>query len=502
MDAKTGAASNSGTESDDQSRRWRSLWRIHFYSGMFAMPFVVVMALTGLVILYTQPIQDAVDGRLRTVPKATQVVSYDIQASAVEQRFPNAKILSLTPPVSSSQSTAFDLDDGSKAGRQVFVNPHTGAVLGSVNKGGGVVGFANRMHGFLNASSYKISLPTVSAFWDHGAVMRPYVLGDLMLEMLGGWTLVLIMSGIYLWWPRRRSAAADRGNARKRFGIRRGVTGRARWRDLHGFSGVLMLGALALTIVSGMAWSTYWGPNFTALANSISPNAWTDSPASVLGVRGDLDRLGNATPWNTADRPIPASYATPTDGSAPAPLSLDSVVAIAKRESMKPGFIVKLPTNKVDETTGTTLYGSFTISNSWPRKTGEGRDLFLDQFSGTTRAEQTGSGYGKVSYAMDTLVNTHMGTQLGLVNRIVMTAMCILSLWSVFSALVMFRKRRRPGTLGVPRRPVDVRLARRVALTAAAMGVVFPVWGLSAAVVLGFDRLAIRRTRLRSVFGQ
>jgi uncharacterized iron-regulated membrane protein len=493
---------NDGATSGDGSRRWRSLWRIHFYSGMIAMPFVVVMALTGLVILYTQPIQNALDGHLRKVATSSQVVSYDVQASAVEQRFPEAKITSLTPPVSSSQSTAFDIDDGSKAGREVFVDPHTGAVLGSINKGGGVVGFANRVHGFLNNSAHKVSLPTVSALWDHGAVMRPYVLGDLMLETLGGWTLVLIMSGIYLWWPRRRLNPTATGQVRKRFGIRRGVTGRARWRDLHGFSGVLLLSALAVTIVSGMAWSTYWGPNFTALANAISPNAWTDTPASVIGVRGDLDRLGNTIPWNTADRPIPASYATPADGSTPAPLSLDKVVSIAKQEAMRPGFIVKLPTNKVDETTGATVYGSFTVSNSWPRKTGEGRDLFLDQFSGTTRAEQTGAGYGKVSYAMDTLVNTHMGTQLGLANRIVMTTMCVLSLWSVFSALVMFRKRRRPGTLGVPRRPIDIRLARRVVLTATAMGVVFPIWGLSAAVVLGFDRLAIRRTRLRSVFGQ
>ena len=47
------------------------------------------------------------------------------------------------------------------------------------------------------------SLPTVSALWDGDAVMRDYVVGDLILETLGVWTLALILSGLYLWWPGR-----------------------------------------------------------------------------------------------------------------------------------------------------------------------------------------------------------------------------------------------------------------------------------------------------------
>ena len=87
--------------------------------------------------------------------------------------------------------------------------------------------------------------------------------------------------------------------------------------------------------------------------------------------------------------------------------------------------------------------------------------------------------------------------------RALMTALCVLAIWSVCSALVMFWKRRRPGTLGLPRRPVDVRLARRVSIAALVMAVVFPVWGLTAAVVLAFDRFVIRRTRRLAVaFGQ
>ncbi|NJK42233.1 MAG: PepSY domain-containing protein, partial [Aquincola sp.] len=61
-------------------------------------------------------------------------------------------------------------------------------------------------------------------------------------------------------------------------------------------------------------------------------------------------------------------------------MSLDDIVAIATVDGMKPGFTVFFPANGTDDA-GNPLYGSFTVSNSWPRKTGEARDLFLDQFT-------------------------------------------------------------------------------------------------------------------------
>jgi uncharacterized iron-regulated membrane protein len=482
------------------STRWRSLWRLHFYAGMFSMPFILLMAVTGLVILYSQPIHDLTQGHIREVTPGRSLVSYDAQEHSVELAFPTAKVTAMQVPKDGHHSTIFSLDDGSSAGLEVMVNPYTGNVLGTNKPGSGIVGLSNRLHGFSNNKSLTVSLPTVSALWDHGAVMRPYVVGDLALELMGGWTLVLALSGLYLWWPRK---SATGRNTRKFLRIRRGTKGRARWRDLHGMSGVLLLGALVLTIVSGMAWSTYWGANFSALANKITPNSWTDTPASVLGTKGSLDRLGNQIPWNTGDKPIPASYSpTSADGTVPAPLRLDDVVKIATLEGMKPGYTVNFPSNTKDDTTGNMVYGSFTVSNSWPRKTGEARDLFLDQFTGATLGQNKTYGMGAVSYGMDSLVSTHMGTQLGLIDRIFMTALCVLAIWSVISASVMYTKRRRKGTMGLPRRPVDVKLARGVGIIAITMAIVYPVWGVSAAVVLAFDRFVIRRSRLRRAFGQ
>jgi uncharacterized iron-regulated membrane protein len=73
----------------------------------------------------------------------------------------------------------------------------------------------------------------------------------------------------------------------------------------------------------------------------------------------------------------------------------------------------------------------------------------------------------------------------------------------VISAGTMFWKRRRPGTAGLPRRPVDVRLAKRLAMFLCVFAVAFPTWAVTALVVLAFDRFVIRKVRpLRVAFGQ
>lgn len=504
----TGDADASDGDADvtasSSSRQWRSIWRMHFYAGMFAMPFILLMAVTGLVILYTQPIQDLTQSDLRTVeaPSANAaVISFDDQVAAVEASYPDGAVLDMTPPGDETRTTRFFVEDGSADGLWVFVNPYTGEVLGDAEPAGDIVALSNRLHGTLNNETVTVPLPAVAALWDDGPVMRDYVLGDLVLEILGVWTLVLVLSGLYLWFPRRSRVAAGVG-ARRVWFVRRGVSGRARWRDLHGAGGIVMFAVMVLTIVSGLAWSTYWSEQFSSLADTLTPGEYVDAPASTLGVRGDLDRLGNQIPWNTGDFPIPASYAPANDATMPAPLSLDAVAAIAVDEGMKPGYTISFPSNSADEA-GNPVYGAFTLYNSWPRKTGEARDVFLDQFSGETLAEQSVYGVGTISRGMDYLVSTHMGTQLGIVSRIFMTLLCVLSIWSIISGFVMFWKRRRPGSLGLPRRPVDVRLSKQLTVCACLLAIVFPQWAITALVILGIDRFIIRRVRpLRSLFGQ
>ena len=404
----------------------------------------------------------------------------------------------MTPPRDSGASTIFGLESGDNA----YVNPYTAEVLGKDEAQMTIVRWSNALHGYLNNEAVQVSLPTVSALWDEGPVMRQYVLGDLVLELAGTWIIVLTLTGLYLFWPRKSRAGAAVTNGKKMWSLRVKKKGRAKWRDLHAVPGAVLFTLLLFVAVSGLPWSTYWGPNFTALANEISPNSWTDAPASPIGKKGDLDRLGNKINWNTGDIPIPQSYVPTANENVPAPISLDTVVAIAKQEGMKPNYTAYFPTNATDDA-GAPLYGSFTLSNSWPRKTGEARDVFLSQFTGETLGEQAVYGYGSVSYAVDTTVSLHMGTQWGLFSRILMTLLCLLTVWSIISGGVMYAKRRRKGSLGLPRRPSEVNIGKGLAVIAVVLAIVYPLWGASALIILALDHFVIQKNRrLRPLFGQ
>ena len=480
------------------SKRWRNLWRVHFYSGIIVAPFLVMFAITGLVILYTQPIQDGFQSELRRVDRGSAVVSFDEQAATVETNLPEDPIVSMTPPRDSGASTVFGLDSG----RSAYVNPYTGDFLGADETQTTLVRWSNALHGQLNNDSLTIPLPAVSALWDGEKVMRDYVVGDLVLELAGTWLVILALTGLYLFWPRKSRESKSTVNGKRMWSFRLSKTGRAKWRDLHALPGAILFVMLLFVAASGLPWSTYWGPNFTALANEISPNTWTDAPASALGTKSDLDRLGNKINWNTGDVPIPSSYRPASGADVPEPLSLDAVVKIADMEKMKPNYTVNFPVN-IEDDAGNPLYGSFTLSNSWPRKTGEAKDVFIDQFTGATLGQQDVYGYGSVSRAVDTTVSVHMGTQWGIVSRILMTLTCVLTIWSVISAVIMYSKRRRKGTLGLPRRPSEVHLGRGLIAIAVVMGIVYPQWGASALIILAFDKFVIQRNRrLRPVFGQ
>ena len=109
-------------------------------------------------------------------------------------------------PKDDTHSTEFDLDSG----QAVFVNPYTLKVLGTTDPGGGIVGLANRLHGFLNNDTATVRLPSFATLFDDGPMMREFVVGDMVLEVFTCWAMLLVVSGLFLWWPRKSRAQGGR----------------------------------------------------------------------------------------------------------------------------------------------------------------------------------------------------------------------------------------------------------------------------------------------------
>jgi uncharacterized iron-regulated membrane protein len=498
-----------GSPADRRSRFWRTVWRTHFYAGMFVIPFMVLLAITGTLILYDEPINDITDHHLTHVAVGdAPALPLDDQVAAAQAAHPDLPVGGVTPPEGADRSTIVALDTGEESPRQVFVDPYSGDVLGSKVYRDDVPGLARALHGRV-LFDWKVPVPTLAGLLGDEPAFTDIDVGDLLIELAASWGVVLVISGAYLWWPRKREAG------KALFRPRLAKKGRARWRDLHAVPGAFLALILLFLVVTGLPWSGFWGGNYNHIANELSANTNApEGPVSADVRTGDVDRFGNEVPWATSDRPVPESAAPSGDHAAhggeaaegevalPAErLSLEQVSQAARQEGMIPGYSLSLPVDTPGEDGGAPSYGTYTVTNDFTTTATE-RTIYLDQFTGEVVDDHSFADYGPMGKFTAWGVDVHMGTEYGLANRIVITVACVLVVWSAVSGLVMWWKRRPQGKAGLPRRPPDAHLERGLIAVAVVTGVLFPLVGVSMVAIVLLDRFVIRRVpRLRQTFG-
>ena len=477
----------------------RRIWRLHFWVGLFAAPVLVVLACTGLVILYSQPLDALLNRHLFVVEQGPQTVPLDAQVATARQHVGATDTLeAVTPPDSADGSTRVDFAAANAPGYpqaeanvvQVFVDPYTGAYLGRRDQLSGLVGWANQLHRMFGNDGPHVPLPSWGHLINPSAYPEstiPVGLGNLWMELTATWILVLLASGIYLWWPRAIEAAKPLLKVRWRSG------GRIRWRDLHALTGLVIAVIGVCYVLSGMTWTRYWGENWRAVTATLTPSSEIDAPSTPAKL-GDYDRLGRRIAWAATDDPI---YASQPDGSA-ARLSYTDIDRIAKDEHMVAGYSIYPPSDSTQD--GAAVYGSYTVVNRWPQRVSEQRTLYLNQFTGATITNATAAQDGALSRLTSFGIAMHMGNQMGWLTRTLATVACLGVLLSALTGLLMWWKRRPAGRSGLPgpaspatraNTPKGAMIA--VTVVAVALGVLFPAFGISLLVVLVLEGIIAAR---------
>jgi uncharacterized iron-regulated membrane protein len=317
------------------------------------------------------------------------------------------------------------------------------------------------------------------------------------MELAGCWTLVMIGTGIALWWP-------SRSNARQG-GVwlpRLSLQGRAWWRDLHAVGGIwLAIGALFF-VLSGLPWSGSWGKEFKALATSASlgypKGAWgeahvhsaapgaasknTDEDA-LHGMHMKMDDLPlRQTPWAVGATTVPDSG----DPRSPAArVSIDDVIALAAKNGIADDYGIALP----DKPTGV-----YTVSY-FPADPRAERTLHIDQYSGRVLSDIDYASYGRVAQWISYGTSLHMGRYFGLANQVVCSTISLGLAALAVTGFVMWWKRRPARELGAPARPVKRPPMRTWRGGLTLLGVIFPLMGATMLAVWCIDRLAFGRSR-------
>ncbi|WP_339486553.1 PepSY-associated TM helix domain-containing protein [Pseudomonas sp. EL_65y_Pfl2_R95] len=436
-------------------------WRWHFYAGLLVIPFLIMLSITGIIYLFKPQLDALMYGDLLQVPVAEQRISADQQLALVKQAYPHGSISQYLPPVNEQGSAQFVVATAD-ATLNVFVNPYTGDILGTQDAQDNLQAIARKLHG-------ELMIGTV---------------GDRLVELAAGWGIVLVLSGLYLWWPRGTSKTAL-------FWPRLANRGRLFWRDIHavvGFWGSLLLLFMLLT---GMTWTGFWGAKFAGAWNHFPAAMWDDIPQSDK-LAGSLNTSTRQTiAWAAEVTPLPESdphaehngHAQMQMGKSSALVSLQQVVESAQARGVAPGYSVTLPKGE---------RGVYTVAvfADDPRNDAT---LHIDQYSGKVLADIGWKDYGLVAKAVESGVMLHEGKMFGLANQLLMLVVCLMILLSSVSGLVLWWKRRPQGRFGVPPMRHDLPIWRGAIVIMVVVGCLFPLVGASLLVIAPLDWLFSRR---------
>ena len=436
-------------------------WRWHFYAGLFVAPFMVLLALTGIIYLFKPQLDPLMYGDLLTVPAAEHALSADEQLQRAKAAYPRGTLSKYLPPADATSSAQFVMHDG---GREVtvFVDPYRGTVLGTQDAKNNLQAIARALHG-------ELMIGTV---------------GDRLIELAAGWGVMLVISGVYLWWPRGKSSS---GVLWPRFTTR----GRVFWRDLHAVTGFWGAALLLVMLLSGMAWTGFWGKQYAELWNRFPAAMWNAVPTSDQQARVLNTATQQTVPWAMENTPMPVSgdHAEHMNHSAmhaapAAPtIRLQQVVDLATARKVEPGYSITPPT---------TAEGVFTVAvfANDPRNDAT---LHVDQYTGKVLADVRWEHYNGVARATETGVMLHEGKMFGWVNQLIVLLICLMILLSAVSGVVIWWKRRPAGGLGVPPLRHDLPKWKTAMVIMLGLAIIFPLVGASLIVVWALDRLLLSR---------
>lgn len=447
---------------------YRAVWRWHFYAGLIVAPFMLILSVTGAIYLFNDEINDVLHAEKRIVAphEATEPLSRLV--AAAEAGVPGGKATRIDTWSAPDRSAQVFVTAGDGAALRVFVDPGTAKVLGSYVYERTLVGFADRFHGSLMLGKF----------------------GDGIVELAACWGVVLLVTGVYLWWPRgtRSLGAALVPKLRAK--------GRPFWKSLHSATGVWTAAIILFLILTGLPWANVWGTMLRAGADVAGvgyPTSHRGHGAAPVSDKTMKQATGEA-PWTLEEAPMPRSdehaahhggHSSHLTGSA-APISVDRVAGILAAEGMTHPYRLSLPADPAGVFSG----------YIYPDRPQGQRTIQIDQYSGSVLNDVGFQDYGPVAKAVELGVQLHMGNYFGLANQIVMLFACVGAAALSITGPVMWWRRRPKGALGAPR-PIEPARLGTVALITAALGVAFPLAGLSLVAALGAEfcvgRLARRR---------
>lgn len=421
------------------SRWYNAVWRWHFYAGMLCVPFVLWLATTGSIYAWRPQIEAWLDRPYDSlVPTATRATPEVIAAVAVAA-VPGSRLHKYELP-QSDRSAVRVLVGTDSADRRVYVDPYRLTPLKVVTEDDRPMQIVSRLHGELLAGAW----------------------GSYIVEIAACWTLVMILTGLYLWWPRGRKGLAGVLYPRLSGGRR------LFWRDLHAVTGI-WVSLLALFVIStGLPWAKAWGGYFkeirTVTGTLDGPVDWT---------------VGGRKP---SDDPMLGEHAghigMAMEHQDAGPGELNRAVIAATALHFAPPVLVSPP--------GREPHG-WTISSDAADRPLRAQAV-VDGATGSVLARKDFGQRHWIDRAVGYGIATHEGQLFGIANQVLITLGALMLMTLSVSGAILWWRRRPSGRLGAPLPLSRPRFGGALIAAIVALGLAMPLFGASLLVVLAVER--------------
>jgi uncharacterized iron-regulated membrane protein len=437
-------------------------WRWHFYAGLYVVPFLLMLALTGLVMVFFTGFQTRLGPVVAVTVADHAPLPVSAQAQAVLELRSQATLSEYIAPATPDRASWFVVArDG--VNEAVAVDPYTAQVLQLVDKDHTWFAWAEKIHGTLLLGD----------------------VGDRMIEIAAGFAIVMIATGLYLWWPRGATRWAqvllpDLS-----------LKGRLWWRSLHASVGFWLSAVLLMFLLTGLSWTGVWGAQFAQPWGTFPAAKWDAVPTSDA-THATLNTNGqHEVPWGLEQTPLPVSGSRAGAVGVPAgqPVNLDTVAALAQQLGFTGQHHIQLP----QTATGVFTISADTMSGDLGNPT-QDRTVHVDRYTGRVLAEAAFADYPLLAKGMAVGIALHQG-DLGLWTAILNVLLCLAIVFLCVSGIVMWWKRRpaRSWPLVAPPLPRELPLWKGGALVMCGVALAFPLTGAVLLAVLLLDWLVVSR---------
>ncbi|MFN4023747.1 MAG: PepSY-associated TM helix domain-containing protein [Hyphomonas sp.] len=440
------------------------VWRWHFIAGLMVVPFAIILAVTGAIYLFKPQFDAAVEARINAgaAPLAGETLPADVLVSAALEAYPGSALVRLILPSADNDPTVEVETRGAGGPRTLWIDRSTGEILHQTATGSRFMNTVKDIHGTLLAGKR----------------------GSLVVEIMASWMIILIVTGLYLWWPRGtvwwRVFLPD---------FRANGGPRETWRRVHGMTGAWIGGLVLAILLSGLPWTEVWGDGYSRvkrLAGLEEPGQeWfvtlqsSDPHADHSLHAMHHDHSGML--WDQGGEEAVTGI-VPADDA----LALEDILKIARPQQYPPPVWVQPPRGE---------NGVWTIRSMGPSRT-DRVTVHYDRFTGEEILRITFAHHNPVDRFVAQGVAFHEGQLLGPLNQLtgVLAALGVI-LMSV-SGAVMWWRRRPKGRLGLPPMPADRRLTAGMVVLVIAFGIFLPMAGITLVAALGGDLLYTQARRM------